>query len=196
MQNPTGIIAEHKWTREHAGLFDVSHMGPSLLMLNEKSGDAERDHATIAGLVEPLVSGDIRGLKPSQMRYTLLLNDAGGTRDDLMIERPELSLADYIAAGADRITVHAEACVHLHRTVHFIKEKGLPAGVAINPATPVSVLEPILHDLDLVLRVARVRPGREAVDRGLAQLERIRVGRVALPGARDDEATAGRRRAR
>ncbi|MCA0753949.1 ribulose-phosphate 3-epimerase [Paenibacillus sp. N4] len=76
----------------------------------------------------------------------------------LMIERPELSLADYIAAGADRITVHAEACVHLHRTVHFIKEKGLPAGVAINPATPVSVLEPILHDLDLVL-VMTVNPG-------------------------------------
>lgn len=76
----------------------------------------------------------------------------------LMIERPELSLADYIAAGADRITVHAEACAHLHRTVHSIKEKGLPAGVALNPATPVSVLEPIIHDLDLVL-VMTVNPG-------------------------------------
>lgn len=76
----------------------------------------------------------------------------------LMIERPELSIADYIAAGADRITVHAEACVHLHRTVHYIKEKGLPVGVAINPATPVTVLEPILHDLDLVL-IMTVNPG-------------------------------------
>ncbi|WP_424765852.1 ribulose-phosphate 3-epimerase [Paenibacillus sp. sgz302251] len=76
----------------------------------------------------------------------------------LMIERPELSLADYIAAGADRITVHAEACVHLHRTVHFIKEKGLPVGVAINPSTPVHVLEPILQDLDLVL-IMTVNPG-------------------------------------
>lgn len=76
----------------------------------------------------------------------------------LMIERPELSIADYIASGADRITVHAEACVHLHRTVHYIKEKGLPAGVAINPATPVSVLEPILSDLDLVL-IMTVNPG-------------------------------------
>ncbi|MDQ6420824.1 ribulose-phosphate 3-epimerase [Paenibacillus sp. LHD-117] len=76
----------------------------------------------------------------------------------LMIERPELSLADYIAAGADRITVHAEACAHLHRTVHFIKEKDLPAGVAINPATPVSVLEPIIQDLDLVL-IMTVNPG-------------------------------------
>ena len=89
VQYPTGIIAEHKWTREHAGLFDVSHMGPSLLMLGDKSGDPERDHATISALVEPLVVGDIAGLKPGQMRYTLLLNDEGGTRDDLMIERPE-----------------------------------------------------------------------------------------------------------
>ena len=89
VQYPTGIIAEHKWTREHAGLFDVSHMGPSLLTLKAKSGDPQRDHETIAGLVEPLLCGDMKGLKPGQMRYTLLLNDEGGTRDDLMIERPE-----------------------------------------------------------------------------------------------------------
>jgi aminomethyltransferase len=89
VQYPTGIIAEHKWTREHAGLFDVSHMGPSLLILSEKSGDAQRDHETISALVEPLVTGDISGLKLGQMRYTLLLNDKGGTLDDLMIERPE-----------------------------------------------------------------------------------------------------------
>jgi aminomethyltransferase len=88
VQYPTGIIAEHKWTREHAGLFDVSHMGPSFLVLDEKSGDGEADHAAVAALVEPLICGDIRGLKPGQVRYTLLLNDAGGTYDDLMIARP------------------------------------------------------------------------------------------------------------
>lgn len=76
----------------------------------------------------------------------------------LMIERPELSIASYAAAGANRITVHAEACVHLHRTLYQIKELGLPAGVAINPATPVSVLEPILDDVDLVL-IMTVNPG-------------------------------------
>lgn len=76
----------------------------------------------------------------------------------LMIERPELSIADYAAAGADRITVHAEACLHLHRTIYQIKELGLPAGVAINPATPVSVLEPVLDDVDLVL-IMTVNPG-------------------------------------
>lgn len=88
VQYPTGIIAEHKWTREHAGLFDVSHMGPSFLLLNEKSGDPQRDHEAVAALVEPLVTGDIRGLQPGQVRYTLLLNHEGGTRDDLMIARP------------------------------------------------------------------------------------------------------------
>lgn len=88
VQYPTGIIAEHKWCREHAGLFDVSHMGPSFLVLDDKSGDGEADHAAVAALVEPLICGDIRGLKPGQVRYTLLLNEAGGTYDDLMIARP------------------------------------------------------------------------------------------------------------
>jgi aminomethyltransferase len=90
VQYPSGIIAEHKWTREHAGLFDVSHMGPSFLELTAPSGDAEADHRAAAALVEPLVSGDIAGLKPGQLRYTLLLNDEGGTRDDLMIGRSPL----------------------------------------------------------------------------------------------------------
>lgn len=76
----------------------------------------------------------------------------------LMIERPELSIHDYIAAGADRITIHAEACSHLHRTIYAIKEKGLPAGVAINPATPVASLIPILADIDMVL-IMTVNPG-------------------------------------
>ena len=88
VQYPTGIIAEHKWCREHAGLFDVSHMGPSFLLLDQKTGDGEADHAAVSALVEPLCCGDIRGLKPGQVRYTLLLNETGGTYDDLMIGRP------------------------------------------------------------------------------------------------------------
>lgn len=87
VQYPTGIIAEHEWTREHAGLFDVSHMGPAFLSLKERSGDPQADHEAVAALVEPLVCGDIRGLKPGQIRYTLLLNEQGGTLDDLMIAR-------------------------------------------------------------------------------------------------------------
>ncbi|MFB9330557.1 ribulose-phosphate 3-epimerase [Paenibacillus aurantiacus] len=76
----------------------------------------------------------------------------------LMIEKPEQYIPAFIKAGADRITIHAEACVHLHRVVHLIKEAGLPAGVALNPATPISVLEHVLDDLDLVL-IMTVNPG-------------------------------------
>jgi aminomethyltransferase len=83
-----GVLKEHLWTREHAGAFDVSHMGPAFLTLAEKSGDPEADHHAIAAITEPLVCGDIRGLKPGQLRYTLLLNDQGGLIDDLMIGRP------------------------------------------------------------------------------------------------------------
>jgi len=76
----------------------------------------------------------------------------------LMIEQPELYIADFAKAGADYITVHAETCPHLHRVIHLIKEHGVKAGVAINPATPAHVLQEVLPDLDLVL-VMTVNPG-------------------------------------
>ena len=76
----------------------------------------------------------------------------------LMIVDPDRYLADFKKAGAAVITVHYEACTHLHRTVQAIKNLGCKAGVAINPHTPVSVLEDILPDLDLVL-VMSVNPG-------------------------------------
>ncbi|MBT2765676.1 ribulose-phosphate 3-epimerase [Paenibacillus sp. ISL-20] len=76
----------------------------------------------------------------------------------LMIEQPELYIADFVKAGADLITVHAETCPHLHRVIHLIKEFGVKAGVAINPATPAHVLQEVLPDLDLVL-VMTVNPG-------------------------------------
>ncbi|WP_042160146.1 ribulose-phosphate 3-epimerase [Paenibacillus gorillae] len=94
----------------------------------------------------------------------------------LMIERPELSIASYAAAGADRITIHAEACLHLHRTIHQIKELGLPAGVALNPATPVSVLDCIIDDLDLVL-IMTVNPGfggQSFIPQSLNKLRQLR----------------------
>ena len=101
VQYPTGIMAEHKWTREHAGLFDVSHMGPSFLTLAERSGDDAKDHAAIAALIEPLICGDIAGLAPGQVRYTLLLNEAGGALDDLMVARsPRFAGALYIVVNA------------------------------------------------------------------------------------------------
>jgi ribulose-phosphate 3-epimerase len=88
------------------------------------------------------------------------LADETGARLDvhLMITRPERYLADFANAGADHLTVHAEATIHLHRTVQAIKELGCTAGVALNPATPLVALEEILHDIDLVL-IMSVNPG-------------------------------------
>jgi aminomethyltransferase len=88
VQYKDGVLKEHLWTREHAGAFDVSHMGPAFLTLSARTGDGEADHRAVAALVEPLVCGDIAGLKPGQLRYTLLLNKDGGVIDDLMIGRP------------------------------------------------------------------------------------------------------------
>jgi aminomethyltransferase len=82
-----GVLKEHLWTRAHAGLFDVSHMGPSFLRLKAPSGDPDVDHAAIAAVLEPLVCGDLKGLKRGQLRYTLLLNERGGICDDLMVGR-------------------------------------------------------------------------------------------------------------
>jgi ribulose-phosphate 3-epimerase len=76
----------------------------------------------------------------------------------LMIERPEALIPDFIRAGADSITVHVETCPHLHRTIHQIKEGGINAGVTLNPATPLSTLEEILTEVDLIL-VMSVNPG-------------------------------------
>ena len=76
----------------------------------------------------------------------------------LMIERPEQYLSTFRECGADVITVHYEACTHLHRTIQQIKETGAKAGVALNPHTPVSLLENVIEDLDLVL-IMSVNPG-------------------------------------
>jgi ribulose-phosphate 3-epimerase len=76
----------------------------------------------------------------------------------LMIEDPDRHLEAFRTAGADHITVHQEACVHLHRTIGRIKELGALAGVALNPATPVETLSEIINDVDLVL-IMSVNPG-------------------------------------
>lgn len=76
----------------------------------------------------------------------------------LMIEEPDKYVPAFAKAGADTITVHFEACPHLHRNIQQIKDLGVKAGVAINPHTPVSVLEHIVEDLDLVL-IMSVNPG-------------------------------------
>ncbi|MDP2088756.1 MAG: ribulose-phosphate 3-epimerase [Flavobacteriaceae bacterium] len=76
----------------------------------------------------------------------------------LMIVNPDRYITDFKKVGADILTVHFEACTHLHRTIQVIKSEGMKAGVSINPHTPVSVLEHVIADLDLVL-IMSVNPG-------------------------------------
>ncbi|MGI6731424.1 MAG: ribulose-phosphate 3-epimerase [Anaerovoracaceae bacterium] len=76
----------------------------------------------------------------------------------LMIENPDQYMEDFITENTEFITVHAEACVHLHRTIQHIKSLGVKAGVSLNPATPISILEYVIEDLDMVLLMS-VNPG-------------------------------------
>ena len=76
----------------------------------------------------------------------------------LMIENPDQFIESFVKAGADYITVHVEACKHLHRTIQYIRSFGVKAGVVLNPATPVEMIKHVLKDIDMVLLMT-VNPG-------------------------------------
>lgn len=93
----------------------------------------------------------------------------------LMIEDPDRYILDFKNAGTDYLTVHYEACRHLHRSVQAIKKEGLKAGVSLNPHTPVSVLEDIIADVDLVL-IMSVNPGfggQKFIENSYAKIEKL-----------------------
>jgi ribulose-phosphate 3-epimerase len=99
----------------------------------------------------------------------------------LMIENPDRYLESFAAAGADWLTVHVEADHHLHRTIHRIKELGMKAGVVLNPATPLAMVEPILEDVDLVM-IMSVNPGfggQSFIPSALARIRQLREMVVA-----------------
>ena len=111
----------------------------------------------------------------------------------LMIAEPERHVEQFAAAGGDIITVHAEACTHLHRVVHQIKESGARAGVAINPETPISAVEEVLPDLDLVL-VMSVNPGFPAqafIPGSVDKLQRMRQQLDAIGAVAELEVDGG-----
>ncbi|UHA74029.1 ribulose-phosphate 3-epimerase [Paenibacillus sp. 481] len=94
----------------------------------------------------------------------------------LMIVEPEKYIPAFAKAGADWITVHAEACPHLHRVIHQIKELGVKAGVALNPGTSLSAIEEVLPDLDMVL-IMTVNPGfggQSFIENTLDKIRRLR----------------------
>lgn len=93
-----------------------------------------------------------------------------------MIMHPENYIQQTADAGAEIMTVHYETCPHLHRTIQQIKQAGMKAGVAINPATPVSVLEDIVEDVDLVL-IMSVNPGfggQSFIENAISKVKRLR----------------------
>lgn len=94
----------------------------------------------------------------------------------LMISHPEQYIDDFVRAGAQQITVHVEAVTHLHRAIQQIKAHGVRAGVALNPATPLSSIEEIVQDLDLVLLMT-VNPGfggQKFIEHSLDKVRRMR----------------------
>lgn len=128
-----GIIAEHLWTRTHAGLFDVSHMGQLHV-----SGDGA------AAALEALLPGDIAGLGINRMRYSLLLNDAGGVLDDLMVTRWGSGFY-LVVNGATK----ADDIAHIH--------EHLPEGVALNLLDDSALLA--LQGPEAVTALSRLAPG-------------------------------------
>ncbi len=110
-----------------------------------------------------------------------LVHRAGALLDvHLMIEHPERYIDDFAAAGADVLTVHQEACVHLHRVLTQIREAGVAAGVSLNPATPVATLVEARHYCDLVL-IMSVNPGFAGQTFIPATTDKLREARALLP---------------
>ena len=130
---------------------DFLHLGAACNMLNES--EAQWFHLDVMdGSFVPNISYGLPIIEQIKKTTSKVLDV------HLMIVHPEKYIADFKKAGADILTVHYEACVHLHRTIQSIKEAGMKAGVALNPHTSVSLLEDVIEDLDLVL-IMSVNPG-------------------------------------
>ncbi|HUZ14531.1 MAG TPA: glycine cleavage system aminomethyltransferase GcvT [Caulobacteraceae bacterium] len=169
VQYADGILKEHLWTRAHAGLFDVSHMGPAILRLKRRSGDADADHAAVAALVEPLVCGDLQGLKRGQLRYTLLLNDEGGVQDDLMIGRPaeddRQGLLQIVVNAATKAADFARIAAAAGGSAELIRadDRGLLALQGPDAAAVLAELFPAAGDLGFMTMTAAGREGEEVL---------------------------------
>jgi aminomethyltransferase len=119
VQYPTGILTEHNWTREYAGLFDVSHMGQAFLVAEDKS------HETVARALEALIPADVLNLKPNQQRYSQLLADDGGILDDLMVTR--------VGAAGHEGWLYLVVNASMKDADYAHIQARLPKGVTLNP---------------------------------------------------------------
>jgi ribulose-phosphate 3-epimerase len=144
---------------------EVSHvkLSPSILSADAAAFGEQVGQAVSAGA--DYIHVDVMdGHFVPNLTFGALLVDALRAKTDvpldvhLMIASPGDFIADFAKAGASILTVHVEACTHLHRVIHQIKEAGVRAGIAFNPGTPISAIEEILPDVDLVLAMT-VNPG-------------------------------------
>lgn len=130
---------------------DFSRLGDELAAL-EEAGLAWVHWDVMDGSFVPNITFGAPVIKSLRKKSSLFFDV------HLMIREPEKHLEAFADAGADMLVVHAEACTHLHRTLSAIRELGMRAGVALNPATPVNVLENVLNIMDMAL-VMTVNPG-------------------------------------
>lgn len=148
---------------------DFMHLSDAIQMLNESQADWL--HLDVMdGRFVPNITFGMPVIKQMKKLTSKPLDV------HLMIVEPEKYVVDFQQAGADVLTVHQEACVHLHRTVAHIKELGMKAGVSLNPHTPVESLTDILCDLDMVLLMS-VNPGfggQRFIENTYSKIHRLR----------------------
>lgn len=130
---------------------DFAHLGRDVELINQS--EADWFHVDVMdGVFVPNISFGFPVMEAIKKYATKPLDV------HLMIANPDAYITEFKRCGAEVLTVHYEACTHLHRTIQAIKAEGMQAGVALNPHTPVAVLEDIIQDLDLVL-IMSVNPG-------------------------------------
>ena len=148
---------------------DFGHLQSDIEMINKSK--AEWIHLDVMdGVFVPNISFGFPVIKYINKSTTKPLDV------HLMIVKPDKFITEFKNAGTYMLTVHYEACTHLHRTVQAIKAEGMKAGVALNPHTPVSVLEDILCEIDMVL-IMTVNPGyggQKFIDRTLDKVRKLR----------------------